>query len=173
MDGVRTYYGEILSEHAEHEIEDEHLSYLLCATDNDYYNALVCKALGGEFGHHRTFQLAPPKESSDEQRRLTLQQRGYFAFEPPVDTYALNDRISKGWTIQTTRLSRKFDLEDLEERLGAPGEDWLLIGSVSPEGQLRLYSREHAFDPGEGCLLLYFAPGHEAAQKASDPAEED
>lgn len=27
MDGIRTYYGEVLSEHAEHELEDEHLSY--------------------------------------------------------------------------------------------------------------------------------------------------
>jgi CPA1 family monovalent cation:H+ antiporter len=48
MDGIKVYYGEILSEHAQHELEDEHLSFLLCATDNHYYNALVCKAQGYE-----------------------------------------------------------------------------------------------------------------------------
>lgn len=158
MDGTRTYYGEVLSEHAEHELEDEHLSYLLCATDNDYYNALVCKAMGGEFGHHRTFQLAPPKESSDEQRRLTLQQRGYFAFEPPIDAYSLHDRMNEGWVFQTTRLREKFTMEQLEEKLGEPGEDWLLIGSVSPDGKFRLYSSEHPFSPDSDWLLLYFAP---------------
>lgn len=158
MDGIRTYYGEVLSEHAEHELEDEHLSYLLCATENDYYNALVCKALGASFGHHRAFQLAPPKESSDEQRRLTLQQRGYFAFEPPVDAHSLEEKLQQDWTIQTTRLSKDFDMEQLEEKLGDPGDDWLLLGSVSPDGKLKLYSREHAFSPEEGWLLLYFAP---------------
>ncbi|RFF28982.1 MULTISPECIES: sodium:proton antiporter [unclassified Wenzhouxiangella] len=159
MDGIRTYYGEVLSEHAEHELEDEHLSYLLSATDNDYYNALVCKALGGEFGHHRTFQLSPPSESSDEQRRLTLQQRGYFAFEPPVDARSLDQRLDDGWTIQTTRLSERFELDQLKERLGEPGEDWLLIGSVSPDGKLQVYSSEHAFTAEADWRLLYFAPG--------------
>jgi CPA1 family monovalent cation:H+ antiporter len=158
MDGIRTYYGEVLSEHAEHELEDEHLSYLLCATDNDYYNALVCKALGGEFGHHRTFQLAPPRESSDEQRRLTLQQRGYFAFEPPIDAYSLHERMTDGWSIQTTRLGEGFSMEAFEEKMGEPGEDWLLLGSISPDGKFRLYSREHPFTPDEDWLLIHFAP---------------
>lgn len=157
MDGIHTYYGEVLSEHAEHELEYEHLSYLLCATDNDYYNALVCKALGGEFGHHRTFQLAPTKESSSEQRRLTLQQRGYLAFEPPVDAYWLHERTSNGWTIQTKRLDDSFSLEAFRETLGEPGEDWLLIGSISPAGRFHLYSREHSFRAGDGWLLVYFA----------------
>lgn len=158
MDGIRTYYGEVLSEHAEHELDVEHLSFLLSATDNDYYNALVCKAMGGQFGHHRTFQLAPPSESSSEQRRLTLQQRGYFAFEPPVDARTLHHRLTEGWTIRTKRLSESFDMETAREELGEPGEDWLLIGSISPEGKLRMYSREHAFSPDSDWLLLYFAP---------------
>jgi Trk K+ transport system NAD-binding subunit len=53
-DGIDVYYGEILSEHAEHEPDMQHLSYLLAATDNDFYNALVCQARGGTFGRHRT-----------------------------------------------------------------------------------------------------------------------
>ncbi|QKK02349.1 MAG: sodium:proton antiporter [Pseudomonadota bacterium] len=158
MAGIRTYYGELLSEHAEHELEDEHLSYLLAATGNDYYNALVCKALGGEFGHHRSFQLAPPREARDEQRRLTLQQRGYFAFEPPTDLQRLRQRLDEDWSIQATRLSDSFDRKMLEERLGEPGENWILLGGITPEGRLRLSSPEHSFSPDAGWLLIYFAP---------------
>ncbi|MDZ7790915.1 MAG: sodium:proton antiporter [Xanthomonadales bacterium] len=162
MDGIRTYYGEVLSEHAEHELEDEHLSYLLCATDNDYYNALVCKAMGGEFGHHRSFQLAPPRESRDEQRQLTLQQRGYFAFEPPIDAYSLHRRLTDGWAVQTWKLDEDFNMEQLETQLGDVGDNWILIGAVSPGGKLKLYSREHSFGPEAGWLLLYFAPERES-----------
>lgn len=161
MDGISTFYGEVLSEHGEHDLDDEHLSYLLCATDNDYYNALVCKALGHEFGHHRTFQLAPAKEPSDEQRRLTLQQRGYFSFEPPIDSLTLHERLHAGWKMQSTPLSKDFDLERLEQRLGPVGEQWVLIGSISAAGRFRMFSREQSFDPGEGSRLLYFAPGDE------------
>ncbi|MDX1574367.1 MAG: sodium:proton antiporter, partial [Methylophaga sp.] len=117
MEGIKVYYGELLSEHAEHQLEYEHLSYVLCATDNHYYNALVCKALGGEFGHHRTFQLAPHQESDQEQKRLTLQQGGYFAFEPPTDFYTLQQRLDDGWTVHSTRLSKDFDLDRLKSRL--------------------------------------------------------
>jgi CPA1 family monovalent cation:H+ antiporter len=160
MDGIKVYYGEILSEHAEHELEDEHLSFLLCATDNYYYNALVCKAQGREFGHHRTFQLAPHQESGQEQKRLTLQQRGYFAFEPPTDYYTLEQRLSDGWTVQTTRLSKDFDLDRLKSRLGELGNDWLLLGSVSPQGELQVYSSEQPFKSAAGLTLLYFSPEH-------------
>ncbi|MDR9502241.1 MAG: sodium:proton antiporter [Desulfurivibrionaceae bacterium] len=157
MDGIKVYYGEILSEHAEHELEDEHLSFLLCATDNHYYNALVCKAQGHEFGHHRTFQLAPHQESGQEHKRLTLQQRGYFAFEPPTDFYTLQQRLRDGWTVQSTRLSKDFDLDRLKSSLGEPGDDWVLLGSLSPQRKLQIYSNEQGFKPTAGWTLLYFS----------------
>ena len=159
MDGIKVYYGEILSEHAEHELDDEHLSFLLCATDNHYYNALVCKAQGAQFGHHRTFQLRPHEESVQEQKRLTLQQRGYFAFEPPTDFYTLQQRLNDGWTIQSTRLSEDFNLDQLKSRLGESGVDWLLLGSLSPQGKLRICSSEQPFKFSTGWTLIYFCPG--------------
>ncbi len=158
MDGIKVYYGEILSEHAQHELEDEHLSFLLCATDNHYYNALVCKAQGYEFGHHRTFQLAPHQESDQEQKRLTLQQRGYFAFKPPTDFYTLEQRLRDGWTVQSSRLSKDFDLDRLKSRLGEPGDDWVLLGSLSPQKKLQLYSNEQSCKPTTDWTLLYFSP---------------
>ncbi len=157
MDGIKVYYGELLSEHAEHELEDEHLSFLLCATDNHYYNALVCKAQGHAFGHHRTFQLAPRQESGQEQKRLTLQQRGYFAFDPPTDFETLQQRLLDGWRVQSTRLSKDFDLNRLKSRLGEPGDDWILLGSLSPQGKLQVYSKEQGFKPSTGWTMLYFS----------------
>lgn len=105
MAGVETYYGEILSEHAEHTLESQHLNYLLCATDNDFYNALVCKAEGRRFGHHRTFQLATHLASGQELKGLTLQKRGYFAFDPAPSYESLDQLLAEGWTVQTTTLT--------------------------------------------------------------------
>jgi NhaP-type Na+/H+ or K+/H+ antiporter len=177
MNGIKVYYGEILSEHAEHELEDEHLSFLLCATDNYYYNALVCKAQGHEFGHHRTFQLAPHLESDMKHKRLTVQQRGYFSFEKTTDFYTLQQRLTEGWTIQTTRLTKDFDLDRLRGRLGEVGEDWLLLGCVSAQGELKIYSCEQRFKPTLGWTLLYFADESKAitATETTDgaPAEKE
>ncbi len=166
MDGIEVYYGEILSEHAEHTLEAQHLNHLLCATDNDFYNSLVCKAQGRRFGHHRTFQLATHQASGQELKRLTLQQRGYFAFDPEANFEVLHQRLDEGWRIATTKFSESFGWEAFNERMGERGRDWLLLGGVSPDGMLRLYSREQRFKLEAGWTVLYFAPAATEQDKA-------
>jgi CPA1 family monovalent cation:H+ antiporter len=162
MDDIRTYYGEILSEHAEDELDTQHLSYVLAATDNDFYNALVCKARGATFGRHRTFQLATHQESRQESKRMALQQRGHAAFDDGEDFNTLHERLDEGWTMQTTRLTESYGLEKMRERLGEQGEDWVLIGGVNPDGLFQLFSEEQPFKAERGWKMLYFAPEERA-----------
>ncbi|MCC7034369.1 MAG: sodium:proton antiporter [Acidobacteria bacterium] len=159
MAGLDVYYGEILSEHAEHTLETQHLSHVLCATENDFYNALACKALGLRYGRHRTFQLATPQASGEELRRLTLQQRGYFAFDPGATFDLLHERLSGGWAVQATKLSPQFGWAELTDRLGTPIEQWILLGAITPAGVFRLYSKEQHFKLATGWTAIYFAPG--------------
>ncbi len=167
MAGVETYYGEILSEHAEHTLESQHLNYLLCATDNDFYNALVCGAEGRRFGHHRSFQLATHQASGQELRQLTLQKRGYFAFEPAASLERLEQLLAEGWTVQTTKLTARHDWSEFKARMDEASPDWLPLGGVSPSGMLRLYSREQRFKLEPGWTALSFAPV--AAPAAATP----
>ena len=162
MDGINVYYGEILSDHAHHTLEVEHLSHLLCATDNDYYNALVCQAQNEEFGHHRTFQLPSHLEAGGGHRQLPLQQRGYSAFSPQATFEQLHQWLHSGWTLQNTKLTRAFDYTTLQAELGTEGEDWQMIGGVSPRGNFWLSSSEKSFRPDPGWTLLYFSPPAEA-----------
>lgn len=158
MEGIAVFYGEILSEQAEHRLEAQHLTYLLSATENDFYNALVCKALGHEFGRHRTFQLALHQDTGSETKRLTLQQRGYVAFAPGADFETLHTRLEAGWMVQSTRLTETYRMDQLSQRLGTPGSDWLLLGAVAADGEFRLHSQEQPFKPERNWTVLYFAP---------------
>jgi len=158
MEGIDVHYGEILSEHAEHTLATHHLGHLLCATPNDFYNALVCNALGSKFGRHRTLQLATAEAARSESRRLTADQRGHLAFGEDCDFDWLQQRIDAGWRVQQTRLAEGHDLDDLSARLGEAGRDWLLLGAIRPGGAPRLYSTELPFEPEPGWRVLYFAP---------------
>jgi CPA1 family monovalent cation:H+ antiporter len=166
MEGIDTYFGEILSEHAEHTLETHHLGLLLCATPNDFYNALVCNALGAEFGRHRSLQLPTSEDARSESRRLTADQRGHFAFSDEADHDWLHDRLDDGWTVRKTRLSAEHDLDALAERLGEPGRDWLLLAAIRPDGRPQLYSTELPFEPEPEWVVLFFAP--DADQPAPD-----
>lgn len=158
MEGIDVYYGEILSEHAEHTLEAQHLSHLLCATDNDFYNALVCKAQSRRFGHHRTLQLATHQATGQELKRLTLQQRGYFAFDLEANYEVLHQDLADGWLVQTTKFSKSYGWTEFAERMGEAGKDWFLLGGVSPNGEFRLYSKEQHFKLEAGWTVLYFSP---------------
>ena len=136
----------------------QHLSYLLCATDNDSYNALVCKAQGRRVGHHRTFQLAVRRGSGQAAGELLLQQHGYFAFHEEATWHALDARLLEGWTVQTTNLAKSYGWAELTERMGEVGKDWWLVGGVSPAGAFRIYSSEQAFKANAGWTVICFAP---------------
>ncbi len=172
MENVEVYYGEILSDHAEHTLEAQHLNNVLCGTINDFYNALVCKAQGRHFGHHRTFQFASPQTSGQEFKRLTLQQRGYFAFANDASFEMLHQRLSEGWKIQTTKLSKNYGWSEFDDRQGGLGQAWLLIGGISPSGVLRLYSPEQKFKLEAGWTAIYFAPEAKRENKSASPAPE-
>tara|TARA_Y100001933_G_scaffold191421_1_gene190744 strand:- start:6 stop:1877 length:1872 start_codon:yes stop_codon:yes gene_type:complete len=172
MEGIEVYYGEILSEHAEHTLETHHLGHLLCATPNDFYNALVCNALGPEFGRHKSFQLPTDEEASKESRRLNADQRGHLAFGEDCCYQWLQDRLDEGWVIQRTRISDAFSMEEATGKLGEPGTDWLLLGAVSPDGRPKLYSEELPFEPESEWRVLYFAPETGNGTPADQPAEQ-
>ncbi|WP_061963325.1 cation:proton antiporter [Demequina aurantiaca] len=159
MDEVPVFNGEVLSEHAEDSLDIPNLSYVLCASSNDYYNALVSRAMGGEFGFHRTFQLTTHEESLHEAKRLTLQQRGSFAFDGKSDSAILQERMDDGWSIHTTKITKDYAWADARARLEADtdGDGWMLVAGCSADGTFRLESLEHPLKPEAGWRVFYFA----------------
>lgn len=179
MAGINVHYGEILSEHSEQQLEVQHLSHLLCVLDNDFYNALVCKARARFFGHHRTFQIAASQASAPEFKRLSIDQRGYYAFAREASFAVLAERLADGWTVQSTNISASHGWNELRERLDKLSPDWLLLGAVTPKGQFRLYSPEQRFRLEADWVAIYFAPAEEvevhraAASEAGDHTHPD
>ncbi|WP_062077129.1 cation:proton antiporter [Demequina globuliformis] len=170
MQSVPVYFGEVLSEDAERKTGEASLSYLLCASDNDYYNALVSRSLGPEFGYHRTFQLPPPKENQAEAKRLTFQRRGSYAFDGEWDYFELNDAIAAGWSIHTTKLTGDFGWDAWRSRQDERSVEWVLVGDVSSEHGFRLFSTDQAFTPMAGSTIVYFAPDHSKRERAAERA---
>jgi len=164
MRGLAVFYGEVLSEHADHELETQHLGLVLCATPNDFYNALVCKALGGKFGRHRTFQLPTRESSSDDERRLTADQRGQIVLDGKHGYDWLEDRMKDGWEFRSAKLSAQHDLATLTEKFDARAIDWLPVAAISAEGQPQLFSSEQPFQPEQGWKVIHFSAPQSAGQ---------
>lgn len=108
--GIETYFGDILSEAAEQNVELVSYATLVAVTDNDAYNTLVATDLGPEFGRSNVFQIARSKDAiARHSLPETLGGRRFGGGE----TYGeLDARLKDGWTFGATRITEEFTLED-------------------------------------------------------------
>lgn len=157
MAGVPTYFGEVLSEEAEDELDTSRLSYVLAATDNDYYNALVARTLGREFEYHRSFQVAAPGSSGSLKRRLAFDNRGSYAFGDDATLFTLETHLAEGWAFHSARLTPEFGREALLARVRESSPGAVFIGVIDPQGTFRIYAPDQPLRPGLGARVIYFA----------------
>ena len=149
-----TYYGEILSEAAEHRIDLDRFGYIVAATENDAYNALICTDFGPEFGRNNVFQLGRT-DDGDDPHALPPTLGGRMLFQSGNSYYALERRIREGWIFTRTKLSDEYTFEDYLETRAEGAE---LLTDIRADGSLT-FSTIAARPKGKpGDVLLSFAP---------------
>ncbi len=155
--GVPTYFGDILSETAEHHLDVHHYQFLLAVTDNDAYNTLVTTDWGPEFGRANVFQTARDKESWSRYAlpaslggRIVAQGRGYGE---------LQDKIRDGWTCRVTSLSENYTYE----QFCADRPEAMILGAISENGRVRFFVGDDNGKVTAGVKLLHFSKPREKA----------
>ena len=156
---IPVYYGEILSESAEHSIDHNMYDNLLAFTDNDDYNALICADFGPEFGRNHVFQFATHNTIADA-RKLPDTLGGRYL--PNALTYddALNI-LANGGKVSATNLSDEFTLEDyLEKNVGA-----YPIMAVPEKGPVRVFRNNGEVSVIKGEKLIALVPKQEVKKE--------
>ncbi len=168
--GIPTFYGDILSEAAEQNIELVSYATLVAATDNDAYNTLVATDLAPEFGRENVYQLTREKES--RARHALPSTLGGRAFAQGKTYAEFEGLIRDGWEFRLTRLTAAYTLEHWRAEM----TDALLVLVIQPSGDLRLPFKGDSLKGAEGMRLVYMAPpgtgrGDDApqARTADDP----
>jgi NhaP-type Na+/H+ or K+/H+ antiporter len=158
--GLPIFYGDILSEAAEHSVEIISFGTIVAATDNDAYNTLVATDLSPEFGRANVFQLGRSKsESARHALPTTLGGRNFGAAET-LDQ--LNARLADGWRIGLSRLTEEFGAEQWREK----NPDAQLLGRVTAAGALQMMRAEDPLKAAPGARVIALLPGEDPAAKA-------
>ncbi|MFV0303712.1 MAG: cation:proton antiporter [Paracoccus sp. (in: a-proteobacteria)] len=149
--GVPSFYGDILGEAAEHNVEFIAYSAILAASDNDAYNTLVATDLGPEFGRDSIWQLARHKE--DRSRHALPSQLGGQSVAGNRTLAQYLDLLAEGWSFRTTRLTEEYGLEDWRAaREGA------LPLAVVQGGELWFVDNAEKIDARAGARLVSLLP---------------
>lgn len=170
--GVTVHYGEILSEAAEQQLEFNDYGYLLAATDNDAYNALVCSHFAAEMGRNCVFQLPDTSVEEPDPKRLPRTMRGLIVPGERAWFEELMSNWYRGWTFQKTLLTEEFGFENLQAASPAGS---LPVVAVKANGKVEFNSPEQPFKPKAGDMVIWFGPKPEKAQpaKAGDGNDRD
>ncbi len=150
--GVPVFFGDILSEAAEHGIEIMSYGRVIAVSDNDAYNTLVATDLAPEFGRDNVFQL---KRARQHQSRHALPPTlGGRNIAGGMGYYEIARKSTEGWKVRSTRMTEDFSLKDWQEH----NPDAVLLAEYSEKGTLRLISETSEPKAEPGTRILSFGP---------------
>jgi NhaP-type Na+/H+ or K+/H+ antiporter len=106
--GLPVFYGDILSEAAEHRVEMVRYATVIAATANDAYNTLVATDLASEFGREHVFQVNREKDS--RARHALPPGLGGQSLRTEATLADLDQRIAAGDRVVMAKLEGGHDL---------------------------------------------------------------
>ena len=148
MAGLRTYYGNPLSEHAELYLDTAGLGRMLALTADAHLNGLACNRFRDDFGARDVFAL---RVGGNANGRTHVAGQGRTAFGEKVGYVDLSRRIYRGAEIRRTNLSESFTLEHFREM---HGERATPLFAVGPKGKLEVFTAESKLEPGPGWSVI-------------------
>ncbi len=152
---VPVHYGEVASEGIEHTLEFNPYSYLVAATDNFAYNALVCGKFTHMFGRGGTIQLAGDKDDTSDPKAYSHTLRGKTLVGDNSNYEDIMLKHREGWDFSGILLTEEFSYVEFKRR---NGDHTLPVMAISPNGRVTFNIQGAEFSPPEGHTLLVFSP---------------
>ena len=152
MDGLATYYGNVVSEHADRHLDLVGVGRLFAMSRRPALNALACTRYKNEFGANNVFTLQTSEEKgASEKQAIATHYAGPRLFGEEVTSAMLASMISKGAEIRGTQLTEAFDYDSYREKYG---KGMIPLFALDGDGQLRVFAVGSEFKPGPGWTVI-------------------
>lgn len=166
LEGLKGYYGSLLSEASEHRMDLSAMGRLAALTRNDQANALAAVHSIERFGRARVFQLAPAEGSRGAMAtEVPSHLRGRVLFSSDVTYDELDRKFAAGWELKTTPLTDAFGLAEFKERYSEKAIPLFLATSA---GALHVVTPEAGLTAKDGSRLIALVPRQEGEPKAKE-----
>ncbi len=159
MEGLETYYGNPVSEHADRNLSLVGLGKLPAMSGRGSLDTLACLRFKADFGVKNLYQLRTTREQHIADKHIvSTRHRGYELFGDNITYGTMAQLLRSGAEIKTTTLSEEFDFDAYMEKYGErsiplfaidskerlhifvadgkmkPEKDWKVISMVRPDG---------------------------------------
>ncbi|RVV99435.1 sodium:proton antiporter [Mesobaculum littorinae] len=150
--GIPTFFGDILSEAAEHRVEILNYRTALAATNNDAYNTLVATDLAPEFGREFVYQTA--REKAEHVRHALPASLGGRPFGDKSTYNMLNQRMWQGWEFRVTGLTDEFTLTRYRDQR----PEAVIMAQITKDGQFQFVTDDEELRVPAGASVVALIP---------------
>lgn len=165
--GIKSEFGEILSEQTEYNVDLTPYPMIIAATEVDSYNALICSNFVPELGRNALFQTALHHGDASEFHQSL---GGRILFSEKETIYHLNDRILRGQVIRKTLITEQYTYTQyLKER----EEDTLLLYLLKENGELEFFTANKEIQANSGDTVVSLTPPTKEMARVQERIEAD
>ena len=167
MAGLRTWFGNPVSEYADRSLDLVGLGKLLALSTRRELNTLACVRYRPEFGKDQVYylrNLTPEQGKGKADYALPLQAPRLFGED--ITHAVLEERLAAGWTIRSTKLTESFGWPELLAQYSDPP---LLLFARTERGTLRVNAVGRTLDPKPGSTAIALV--NPASRKPEPPPD--
>lgn len=156
MQGLDTYFGRIVSEHADKHLDTSGVAKLFALASRPNQNALACLHFKSELGTDGVLALRTAEDKGHSKGTLAGNLRSPWLFRKDVTHASLEELIDQGARIRGHKIKENFGLKEFRIRF----PDALGLLAISPRQQLLAFTHQGAppLKPGWELLALHPKP---------------
>ncbi len=166
MLGLQTFYGNVVSEHADRHMDLMGIGKLLAISKRPTVNALASMRYRREFGTKNVFIIKTEEERhTREKDHIAQEYTAPFLFGGSVTQAQLTGLLSSGYEIRSTPLTENFGYDSYIE---THGDKAIPLFAITKKGQLVPYIENIIVNPEAGWTILSLLPRQERDKNASE-----
>lgn len=152
MDGIETYYGNPVSDHADRYLDLSGVGNVICLSGRSHLDALTALYFRREFSDEHLFELPTSAAGSlQEKHRVGGRHRGRRLFGDDVTHNQVLGLILDGWQTKTTGLTEEFGLTEYMNQYQGR---LLLLFAIDSSDRLRLVTDREDWQPEPGWQIV-------------------
>mgnify|MGYP000017372926 FL=1 len=165
MEGLKTYYGNAVSVHADRHLDLIGLGNVLTITPHNDRNALVGQRYRTEFDRDRIFCISTENDKEDDEQtsRKIINHTHKILFNRDHTFSKLASFISQGATTKQTNITESFTFEDYQQQYGKRA---IPLFAFTAKGRLRFFLDDVDLLPEEGWTVIALVKEGDQKQEA-------
>jgi len=152
MEGLDTYYGNPISEHADRNLDLTGIGRMLALSGRSNLDALASMRFKSEFGSNNVYELMTTRDRViSDKHKISTRHRGNQLFGEGINYGTLAGLLRNGAKIHSTTLSDEFDFSQYNEKYG---DNYIPLFAIDPKGYLRPFTVLEPPKPESGWTMI-------------------